>query len=428
MLHGVRSVSWLNDYVAQRLSDDPILANLSIVGEIAGGRRYPSGHYYFTLKDESAQVSCVFFSIQRARLGFEPRDGMRVICQARAALYPKDGRFQLIVQRLVQDGVGDLHRRFVETKARLEKEGLFAPELKRPLPFWPKRIGVVTSSAGAVLHDMIVVLKEHAPSFDLLLYPTAVQGEHAPLEIARAIERANRQRKVDVLIVGRGGGSFEDLYAYNEEIVVRAIRNSEIPVISAVGHETDVTLSDFAADLRMPTPTAAAAAVMPARKQLQNALAQTMARLSLSLRRQLKSQRQTLEAWHSRITLRHPARLLDMKRQTLDLTRERLPRALSARIEREQRTLESLKRSIEGHVLSTFNAEVRRADRVKERLHLLHPKNVLARGYAFLSDKNGVVLQRTSETKKGAKLIAHLSDGALEVTVDAINRDNDLEG
>ena len=205
--------------------------------------------------------------------------------RARAALYQKDGRFQLIVQHLEEEGVGQLYRRFLETKSRLEKEGLFDPAKKRPIPYWPKRIGVITSSAGAVLSDMIVVLRKQAPSFDLLLYPTAVQGENAPGEIVQAIEQANRERKVDVLIVGRGGGSFEDLYAYNEEIVVRAIRDSKIPVISAVGHETDVTLADFAADLRMPTPTAAAGAVMPQRKELSTALERVKNRLTLSLQR-----------------------------------------------------------------------------------------------------------------------------------------------
>lgn len=423
----LRSVSWLNEYVAARLSEDTVLSNLSIVGEISGGRRYPSGHYYFTLKDDRAQVSCVFFSIARARLAFEPKDGMKVVCRARAALYQKDGRFQLIVQHLEEEGVGQLYRRFLETKSRLEKEGLFDPAKKRPIPYWPKRIGVITSSAGAVLSDMIVVLRKQAPSFDLLLYPTAVQGENAPGEIVQAIEQANRERKVDVLIVGRGGGSFEDLYAYNEEIVVRAIRDSKIPVISAVGHETDVTLADFAADLRMPTPTAAAGAVMPQRKELSTALERVKNRLTLSLQRLVEQRRRELSSWQTRIALRHPARVLETKRQTLDLLRDQLLRSLRRKKEDDERSLHLLKQTIERQIREALHRASVTLAGTKERLALLHPAAALKRGYAFVTTSDGRIIQSTTETNVGADLIIRLTDGSLAVTVDDIKKETEDE-
>lgn len=418
----IRSVAWLNQYVADQLTADPVLQNLAIVGEISGGKLYPSGHYYFTLKDREAQVSCVFFGMARQRLNFRPENGMKVVCHARATLYGRDGRFQLIVARMEEEGVGDLHTRFLQTKTKLEAAGLFAAEHKIPLPFWPKRIGVITSASGAVLSDMLFVLRKDAPSFDLLLYPVAVQGPEAAGQIAHAIQVANAEQKVDVLIVGRGGGSFEDLYAFNEEVVVCAIFASTIPIISAVGHETDVTLADFAADLRMPTPTAAAARVMPKRSELLTHNAQMRAQIVRLLKQRLNQETRHLQDLLRHHDRNHPEAVLQMRktaleRQRTDLqlaVRRALDKAEALLIRQQERQRAALQRAhqVAGLALQTNLA----------RLRSLSPTSVLARGYALVTDDAGRTVSSVATLDLAERLLIRFQDGRVTTSVEAVEQ------
>ncbi|MBR3504181.1 MAG: exodeoxyribonuclease VII large subunit, partial [Clostridia bacterium] len=252
------SVSQLNEYVRKSLAGDPMLQNIRVSGELSGVKRHFSGHIYFTLKDESARVQCVMFRSAATGLAFLPEDGMRVVVRGSASLYTAAGAFQIYADAIERQGVGELYLRFEALKRRLSEEGLFDPAIKRELPALPRTIGVVTSRAGAVLHDIVRVARRRDPNVRILLAPAAVQGAGAAEDIARAIALLNRQGEADVILCGRGGGSLEDLWPFNEEIVARAIRSSRIPVVSCVGHETDFTIADFAADLRAPTPSAAA--------------------------------------------------------------------------------------------------------------------------------------------------------------------------
>ena len=257
------SVSQLNEYVRRLLAGDPMLRSLRVQGEISGFKRYTSGHLYFTLKDETASVSCVMFRTAAESLDFRPQDGQRVTISGSASLYPQRGQYQLYVERMQREGVGELYMRFEALKRKLAAEGLFDQAIKKEIPAYPRVIGVATSPTGAVLRDIVRVARRRDPNISILLAPTSVQGAGAAAEIVQAIELLNRQGEADVILCGRGGGSIEDLWPFNEEIVARAIRASKIPVISCVGHETDFTIADFAADLRAPTPSAAAELAVP---------------------------------------------------------------------------------------------------------------------------------------------------------------------
>ena len=258
MAQNVLSITQLTEYIRGRLDDDPFLGQVAVRGEISNYKVYPSGHHYFTLKDEGAALKCVMFKGNAMRLRFRPDNGMKVIAMGKVTVYPRDGAYQLYCAAMAMDGVGDLYAAFEQLKKKLAAQGLFDPAHKKPLPKCPGTIGIVTSSAGAAVHDMLRILRKRYPLTKVRLLPVRVQGAEAPGEIAAAIRYANRYRLADLLIVGRGGGSIEDLWAFNDELVAHAIYESEIPVISAVGHEPDVTISDYVADLRAATPSNAA--------------------------------------------------------------------------------------------------------------------------------------------------------------------------
>src|SRR5665647_708598 len=282
-MSAVFSVSELNRYVGEVLAADPVLSAVRVRGEISGFKKYPSGHLYFSLKDKESQVNCVAFRGNAAHFSFVPENGMSVIITARASLYDRDGRFQLVVYEMEKDGVGDLFAAFEKLKVKLEAEGLFDVSRKKAIPKLPQRIGVVTSPKGAVIQDIIHVLSRRFPNFDLLIYPSAVQGQTAAVELRKGVEWFNGTDLVDVIIVARGGGSIEDLWCFNDEALARTIYHSHIPVISAVGHETDFTICDFASDLRAPTPSAAAEMVMPIKSELLTGINGLTDRLTRSL-------------------------------------------------------------------------------------------------------------------------------------------------
>ncbi len=364
------SVSELNDYARRLLAGDPLLRNLEVNGEISGYKHHYSGHRYFSLKDDAARVQCVMFRQQAVGLDFQPADGMRVTVRASASIYPRDGSYQLYVTAMRQAGQGDLYARFERLKQKLMAEGLFDPALKREIPRTPRTIGVVTSQTGAAIRDIIHVARRRNPNVGIVVSPCAVQGQGAAEEIVRALRRLNDAGACDVILVGRGGGSIEDLWAFNEEIVARAIAASRIPVVSCVGHEVDFTIADFVADVRAPTPSAAAELAVPELEQLKSELAGALQRFAKAMDTAQQLRRLKLERLSAAPALTRPARaMLDPRRAGLDAASARLQAAMNAALERSRHRLGALEAS----------------------LRALDPKAVLDRGYAVVRQGEGVL-------------------------------------
>ncbi len=385
------SITQINEYLRSRMDSDPNLAQLAVRGEISNYKMYPSGHHYFTLKDEGAALKCVMFKGNAMRLRFRPENGMQVIALGKITVYPRDGAYQLYCTGLTVDGVGDLYAAFEQLKKKLAAKGLFDPAHKKPLPRYPGTIGIVTSSAGAAVHDMLRILQKRFPLSKVRLIPVRVQGAEAPGEIAAAIRYANQYRLADLLIVGRGGGSIEDLWAFNDEQVAYAIYDSQIPVISAVGHEPDVTISDYVADLRAATPSNAAELAVPDREALLQSLDAMSSTMASSLSRQLKASRQQLQSLASSPVLRSPTGYLQQKASALKLLRNRL-------ISAENQTV--------GEKNRQFVASV-------SKLDAMSPLKVLARGYAVAKDLKGNVLRAASQIEAGEQITVTLSEGSL---------------
>lgn len=390
------SVAQLNRYVAGLLERDARLNPVLVKGEISGFKSYASGHLYFTLKDDEAAVSCVMFKGQAVRLRFRPADGLKVILTAKASVYDRDGKFQLYVSEMTADGLGDLYLAFEQLKQKLEAEGLFDPARKKPLPLLPRLIGVVTSPSGAVIRDIIQVLSRRFPNFRLQLIPVQVQGEGAAASIAAAINRFNQLGQADVLIVGRGGGSMEDLWAFNEEIVARAVYQSRIPVISAVGHETDFTICDFVADRRASTPSVAAELAVPVRSEQELMLLQMKNRLTQALGSRLSRQRLRLDNLRQNRVFRQPMELVDRKRLDCDRLLLALQQAMRLRTAQAERYFSIL----------------------TGKLDTLSPLKVLARGYSVTTfSDSGRVLVSTALVNPGDRVDVWLSDGILNCDV-----------
>ncbi len=373
-------------------------ASVWVVGEISNFKAHSSGHFYFTLKDAEAQLSAVMFRGANRHLKFMPEDGMEVVVNGRLSVYEVRGNYQIIVDMLEPKGLGALQLAFDQLRSKLEAEGLFNPERKRPLPYLPATVGIITSPTGAAIRDLIHVIHRRARGTHLLLYPVNVQGEAAAPEIAAAIEAMNRFGEAEILIVGRGGGSLEDLWAFNTEIVARAIHASKIPVISAVGHETDVTIADYVADLRAPTPSAAAELVVPVTRELQAALMETQKKIHRSFRKNLESRRQNLKFWISH--LKHPSRRLEEMAQHLDDLASRLNQAM------------------------TFSLKERRSGlgQLTGKLQVLSPLSILSRGYSIVrkllpDGSTGPVLKEASQTKAGYRLGITLMRGEIQAEV-----------
>ena len=391
----VLSITQVNEYIRTQMDRDTLLNNVAVRGEISNYKMYPSGHHYFTLKDEGAALKCVMFKGNALRLRFRPDNGMKVIAMGKISVYPRDGAYQLYCTAMAMDGVGDLYAAFEQLKAKLAAQGLFDPAHKKPIPKFPGVIGVITSEAGAALHDMLRILKKRFPLSQVRLLPVRVQGVEAPGEIAAAIGYANHFRLADLLIVGRGGGSIEDLWAFNDERVAQAIYQSHIPVISAVGHEPDVTISDFVADLRAATPSNAAELAVPDQDALRQALDSMSSAMASALNRQLISARRHLNVLASSPALRSPTGYLDQKRQNLERFKERM---LSAQ-------MRSIDRKKQGFIGLTA------------KLDAMSPMKVLTRGYAMTQTESGDVIRSVSQTAVGDTVQITLNDGALCATV-----------
>lgn len=398
----IYSIAQINEYLKNALDGDALLQQVAIRGEISNYKLYPSGHHYFTLKDEGAAMKCVMFQGNARTLRFRPQNGMKVVAMGRITLYPRDGAVQLYCTAMMVDGVGDLHAAFEQLKEKLQKQGLFDPAHKKPLPKYPGTIGIVTSEAGAAVHDMLRILRKRFPLVRVVLLPVRVQGAEAPGEIAGAIAYANHYALADLLIVGRGGGSMEDLWAFNEEIVARAIYDSRIPIISAVGHEPDVTIADYVADLRAATPSNGAELAVPDRDALMQNLDGVHAAMAASLARQLKSAKKQLETLVASPVLSGPTGYLETKAKNLELLKNRLAAAENQIIARSQRE---------------YIASV-------SKLDALSPMKVIGRGYAIAQKIDGAVLRSVQAVQPGDALELTLSDGTLRAEITDIRRNS----
>ena len=395
MAQTILSITQLNEYIRGRMDADPMLAQVAVRGEISNYKLYPSGHHYFTLKDETSALKCVMFKGNALRLRFRPENGMKIIAVGRVSVFPRDGAYQLYCTALAMDGVGDLYAAFEQLKKKLAAQGLFDQEHKKPLPRYPGTIGIVTSSAGAAVHDMLRILRKRYPLSRVRLLPVRVQGAESPGEIAAAIAYANRWKLADLLIVGRGGGSIEDLWAFNDERVAHAIYESEIPVISAVGHEPDVTISDFVADLRAATPSNAAELAVPDQDALRQNMDAMSAAMAASLNRQLRAARQHLDALSKSPALRSPTGYLEQRGKNLELLKNRLIAAQNGNLTRKNQR---------------YIAAV-------SKLDAMSPLKVLTRGYSMAQTDGGEVLRSVRQVELGERIRVSLSDGSLTATV-----------
>ena len=399
-------VSQINEYLRQRFEADEFLGSLLIRGELSNYKIYPSGHHYFTLKDSQSAIRCVMFKGSAMRLRFRPETGMKVIAGGRIAVFPRDGAYQLYCTSLTPEGVGDLHVAFEQLKLKLQAEGLFARERKQALPRFPHRIAIITSSAGAALHDMLRILRKRYPLTEVKLLGVCVQGAEAPAEIAGAIRYANRWELADLIITGRGGGSMEDLWAFNDERVARAIADSHIPVISAVGHEPDVTISDFVADLRAATPSNAAEIAVPDQREIYRRLDALQTRMVQSEQKRVKALLEQFEKTSRSRALQDPMAFIDDKRMLLDYRQKNL--AALAQHQMAQRTQQ-------------FTA-------LAAKLDALSPLKVLGRGYAVARNEQGQILRAAQEAAAGEKIEVLLGQGSLNCTVNACNMGGNDDG
>ena len=395
MSEQVLSILQVNEYIRSTMERDPLLCAVAVRGEISNYKVYPSGHHYFTLKDNEASLRCVMFKGNTMRLRFRPQNGMQIIAMGKISVYPRDGAYQLYCTALALDGVGDLHAAFEQLKAKLAAQGMFDPAHKKLLPKYPKTIGIITSSAGAAIHDMLRILRKRYPLVKVFLLPVRVQGAEAPGEIASAIYYANAWNIADLLIVGRGGGSIEDLWAFNDEMVAKAIYDSNIPVISAVGHEPDVTISDYVADLRAATPSNAAELAVQDQQALRQGLDNAYSRMLTVFSRQLTASRRQLTMLASNASLQNPLQYILQRRQAAEHLRSRL--------------IAGFERAIA--------VKKNRYISMTAKLDAMSPLKVLTRGYSMTQDNQGNLLTSVRQTNVGDNIRVVLSDGTLSATV-----------
>lgn len=398
MASNVLSVTQINEHIRQIIDGDRLLSGVAVCGEISNYKVYPSGHHYFTLKDENASLKCVMFKVSAQKLRFRPENGMKVICMGRIAVYPRDGAYQMYCSNLVLDGVGDLHAAFEQLKSKLASQGLFDPAHKKPLPKYPGTIVIITSSAGAAVHDMLRILRKRYPLSKVLLLPVRVQGVEAPGEIASAIQYANYFHLGDLIITGRGGGSMEDLWAFNDERLARVIYDSQIPVISAVGHEPDVTISDYVADLRAATPSNAAELAVPDQNALRQTLDSMHSSMATVLSRHLRSARQHLNVLSQSPVLQAPDNYLSQKKLKLEHLEKSLIAAQNQQLARKQQKYVSLTASLDA----------------------MSPLKVLSRGYAMAQTQDGSLLRSTTQVRPQEEISISLADGTLRATVNEV--------
>lgn len=392
---------------------------VAVQGEVSGFSRAASGHCYFSLKDEQGQIRCAMFRRAAGLLDFSPRDGQLVEVRGRLGVYEPRGELQMVVESMRQAGQGNLFEQFLLLKARLEAEGLFESGRKRPLPLLPRAIGVVTSLGAAALHDVVTALQRRAPHIPVVIYPASVQGAQAPGELRDALRKAYQRQEVDVLLLVRGGGAMEDLWAFNDEQLARTIVDSPMPVVSGVGHETDFTIADFCADVRAPTPTAAAELCARPQNVWLDALERALSRLQNGVDRQLQSHNQRLDWAASRVS--RPSHLVTRQQALLASHAQSLRHAMLLRVRHEKTRLQGLQAEVPRKVADWMQRSQHQIERAQLRLELLDPGLVLKRGYAWVTDGQGRALTRAQDLTLGQKLRLHLSQGQAGVTVSELD-------
>lgn len=445
----IASVTAVTRYIKRQLDENIHLQDIWMKGEISNFKHHSRGHMYLSLKDAGAKISAVMFYGNNRHLTFRPEDGMNVIVRGKVSVYEPMGQYQFYIQEMQPDGIGNLYLAFEQLKEKLEKEGLFDPLHKRQIPMYPKNIAVITSRTGAVVRDIFTTVKRRYPLCKLTLIPVMVQGVNAKQSIVEGIKKANELGYFDTIIVGRGGGSIEELWAFNEEEVARAIFSSTIPVISAVGHETDYTISDFVADLRAPTPTAAAEMAVPHIRELIEKSLDRKARLLYVMDNRMKEERKHLDRLNSSYAFRYPAQLVEQKEQNLDRIFSALKRAMKDTIERNK-----MKVATDKEKLLRFHpqSQVDRMEEKRDHLHqmlkkvgkrtledyyqnldikmnqlqLLSPLMIMKRGYSVVYSDQKTVIQSVEEVQKNAKITVQVSDGLLACKVVDINKKEEI--
>lgn len=432
MADNIYSVSQLNQSVRLMLENQ--LGAVWLTGEISNFSQPVSGHWYLSLKDENAQVRCAMFRMKNLRVSFRPTNGMQVLVRANVSLYEPRGDYQLIIESMHLAGEGLLMQQFEALKLKLAAEGLFAQHLKKNLPHFSKAVGIITSKTGAALQDILHILQRRDPSLKIIIYPTAVQGKDAATDIAQMIELANQRQEVDVLIVGRGGGSLEDLWCFNEEMVARAIFHSHLPVISAVGHETDVTIADFVADLRAPTPSAAAELVSRNQTELLQQLQYRRQRLEIALDRLFAEKQQKLKHLSLRLHNQHPQAQLRIQQQLITQLSHRLQQTLRhhwqktaenltalsmrlyknplpLRLQQYEQQLAQLKVRLNSHMNLTLSLQQKQLAHLCGKLDSLSPLKVLARGYSITQNQQNLTIRSIKDVNVGEHIKTRLTDG-----------------
>ncbi|KKK33241.1 exodeoxyribonuclease VII large subunit [Mesobacillus campisalis] len=438
--HRYLTVHALTKYIKRKFDADPHLQDIFVKGEISNFKQHSSGHMYFTLKDEKARILAVMFSSFNKGMKFRPENGMKILIRGEITVYEPSGQYQVYVKEMQPDGVGDLFLAYEQLKARLEKEGLFLPRYKKPLPKYPQKVGVITSPTGAAIRDVLTTLKRRYPITDILIIPALVQGSQGAASIVRAIETANRRSGIDVLIVGRGGGSIEELWSFNEEAVARAIFASRIPVISAVGHETDFTIADFVADMRAPTPTAAAELAVPHIDDLMEKVLNRQSRLIRAMKEKVNFEQGRYGRLKKSYAFRFPRRLYEQKLEQVDRLTETLVKGAGKLAETKAESLLHLTRRLERNHPEELLKHSREAHQRQERelkramaailsekqqefaglvstLEALNPLKIMERGYSLAYTEEGSLIKRPSQVKANDSLTVKLPDGQINCIV-----------
>ncbi|MGE7683466.1 exodeoxyribonuclease VII large subunit [Peribacillus simplex] len=437
------SVSALTKYIKRKFDADPHLQNVYIKGEISNFKQHTSGHMYFTLKDEKARLLSVMFAANNKGMKFLPENGMKVLVKGDISLYEAGGQYQLYVKSMAPDGVGDLYLAYEQLKKKLEEAGLFLAEHKKPIPKYPKSVGVITSPTGAALRDILITIKRRYPIARIIVYPALVQGNNAAKSIAKAISMANARAESDVLIVGRGGGSIEELWAFNEEIVAESIYDSDIPVISAVGHETDFTIADFVADMRAPTPTGAAELAVPHLNEILERLMNRKNRLTRSIQEAVNFERTRLTRMERSYAFRYPHKMYEQKLEQLDKTMDRLGRTSTRYFMKKRDELNQLndilkkqhpeqavknaKDELQQHVKvlrrameAIYRQKSQQFVHITATLSALSPLKIMERGYGLVFAEDETLVKSTQQVSKGDKIAVSIKDGTLECEIKEI--------
>ncbi|ABW19154.1 exodeoxyribonuclease VII large subunit [Alkaliphilus oremlandii] len=400
------SVSEVNQYMKRILGSDPILSHIYVKGEISNYRLHSSGHMYFTLKDKNSKISCVMFKGNCEKLKFFPEEGMSLVCKGYVSIYEKDGQVQLYVNDMEPSGIGALHLAFQQLKDRLNKEGLFDTKYKQEIPLIPRRIALITSPTGAAIRDMVSIILRRFPQVELCIFPVLVQGEGAVETIVKAIELCNRYPGIDLAIVGRGGGSIEELWAFNEEKVARAIFNSRVPIISAVGHETDFTISDFVADLRAATPSSAAELAVPNRVELREYIDSMEKRMIHLMKTKLNTSYQKLSFIENSYFFRYPLNPIYDKQQYINDLLQKIKSAINVKKQFNHRHLKYL----------------------GERLHSLSPLSIFSRGYSIVRNSEGSIVKSTDHVQVDERLCIDVIDGEINCKVIECKKEEKILG